>query len=586
MAREEAIFRIGGAAGDGVQSAGQIMARTLSRSGLHVVTYLYYQDIIRGGQSWYQIRGSANEIKSQGDGLDILIALNKDALTRHTDPQINEGGAASLRGVAIFDKGIQGYDEHEGVKYCAMPLADIAAKYGTNKLMKNTVALGAAAAASGLTIDVMLDVIADTFGGKGEVAKQNQDAAKEGYEYFNSNFEKLEITLKTGGKKRMLMGGGDAVGLGAVMGGLKFYAGYPMTPASSALHFLASHARKYGLFVKLPEDEIAAINMAIGGNYAGLRSMTGSSGGGFSLMVEALGMAGMMEVPLVIYESQRSGPSTGLPTKTEQGDLNLVLGASQGDFPRIVLSPRNVREMFHMSAEALNLAEKYQTPVILMSDLYLSEHYETVDDLDLSYKIDHGERAKENTEGYKRYLDTPSGISPRAVPGQAGLMHNEDSDEHNEFGDVVSDAVTDPLDRIKAMKKRMRKMQTYIDNMPPTPTYKMEDAEIAVVQWGSTQGSVEEAIDILREKGHRIGAVEINRPFPLNPDIGKLLANKKKVIVVEGNYTGQFNRLLRSEFLVKTTLITKYDGENFYPQALSDEIEAVIKETTERVKLY
>lgn len=577
MAREEAIFRIGGAAGDGVQSAGQIMAKTLSRSGLHVVTYLYYQDIIRGGQSWYQIRGSANEIKSQGDGLDILIALNKDALTRHTNPQINEGGASPLQGVAIFEKSISGYDEVEGVTYCPMPLAELASKYGTNKLMKNTVALGAAAAASGLSFEVMSSVIADTFSGKGDIIKQNQDAAKEGYDYYNQNFNKLGLELKTGGKKKMLMGGGDAVGLGAVMGGLKFYPGYPMTPASSALHFLASHAQKYGVFVKLPEDEIAAVNMAIGGNYAGVRSMTGSSGGGFSLMVEALGLAGMMETPLVIYESQRSGPSTGLPTKTEQGDLNLVLGASQGDFPRIVLAPRNVEEMFYMTAEALNLAEKYQTPVILMSDLYLSEHYETVNDLDLNFKIDHGERAEDNTPDYKRYLDTPSGISPRSIPGQAGLMHNEDSDEHNEYGDVVSDAVTDPNDRIKAMDKRMRKAEAYIKTMPPTPTYKLDDAEYAIVMWGSTQGTVEEAIDILRERGQKVGAIEINRPFPVNPDIGNLLEGKKKIVVVEGNYTGQYNRLLRSEFLVKTELITKYDGENFYPLALADEIESVLK---------
>lgn len=577
MAREEVIFRIGGAAGDGVQSAGQIMAKTLSRSDLHVVTYLYYQDIIRGGYSWYQIRGSANEIKSQGDGLDVLIALNKDTLTRHTNPEINEGGASPLQGIAIFDSSIKGYEDVKGVTYCPMPLGELAAKYGTNKLMKNTVALGAAAAASNLPFDVMSDVIADTFSGKGEVIKQNQGAAKEGYDYFNEHFSKVDVSLRTGTRKRMLMSGGEAVGLGAVMGGLKFYAGYPMTPASSALHYLASHASEFGVFVKLPEDEIAAINMAIGGNYAGVRSMTGSSGGGFSLMVEALGMSGMMEVPLVVYESQRSGPSTGLPTKTEQGDLNLVLGASQGDFFRIVLAPRNVEESVYMAAEALNLAEKYQTPVILMNDLYLAEHYETVNDLDLDFRVDHGERAKENMENFRRYLETESGISPRAIPGMAGLMHNEDSDEHNEYGDVVSDAVTDPRERIKAMDKRMRKMATYIKSMPPTPTYKLDDAEYAIVQWGSTQGVVEEVVDMLREKGHKVGAVEINRPFPLNPDIAKLLKGKKKTIVVEANYTGQFNRLLRSEFLVETDLITKYDGENFFPGALAQEVENVIK---------
>jgi 2-oxoglutarate ferredoxin oxidoreductase subunit alpha len=355
------------------------------------------------------------------------------------------------------------------------------------------------------------------------------------------------------------------------------YVGYPMTPASSIIHYLASHEKQFGVFVKIPEDEISAINMAVGANYAGVRAMTGSSGGGFSLMVEALGMAGMMEVPLVVYEAQRAGPSTGLPTKNEQGDLNLVLGASQGDFQRIVLAPRNVEDAFYLAREALNLAEKYQTPVILMSDLYIAEHYETVEKFDLNFKIERGKIAQAGTTNYKRYEYTEDGVSLRALPGTPGLMHNEDSDEHNEYGDVVSDAVTDPSLRAKSMEKRMRKLEAYIKSMPPTPTYRYDDAEYAVVQWGGTQGVVEEAVDELRNKGIKVGAVEINRPYPLNPDIGKLLSGKKKIIVVEGNYSGQMNKLLRSEFLVKTELITKYDGESFYPGALAEEIEAVIK---------
>lgn len=355
------------------------------------------------------------------------------------------------------------------------------------------------------------------------------------------------------------------------------YTGYPMTPATSVLHFLSSHSSKYGVFVKVSEDEISAINMAIGANYAGVRAMTGSSGGGFALMTEAVGMSGMMEVPIVIYEAQRAGPSTGLPTKTEQGDLNQVLGASQGDFPKIVLSPRNLDDSFYCTREALNLAERFQMPVFLMTDTYLAEHYETVDGFDLDFKIDRGLFAKDNTENYKRYEYTESGISARGIPGQAGLMHNEDSDEHNEYGDVVSDAITDPTLRKKSMEKRMRKIEQYVKEMPPTPTYRYDDAEYAVVQWGSTQGVVEEAIDALREKGLKVGAVEINRPYPMNPDIGKLLEGKKKIIVVEGNYTGQMNRLLRSEFLVNTELITKYDGESFFPAALTAEIESHIK---------
>jgi len=578
MKTDEIVVRVGGAAGDGVQSAGFIIAKTFSRSGLHVNTYNYYQSLIRGGQSWYQVRASDKKVKSQGDGLDILIALNKDALERHTDPQINEGGASPLDpdGVAIFDKSLSGYKIGKG-NYIQMPLSDIANKYSKNALMKNTVAIGAAMAAININFDVLASVIKDQFGNKGEVADQNVRAAKEGYDYYLSNFKKLNVSLKTSNKKFYLMAGGEALGLGAVNGGLKMYIAYPMTPASSALDFLADHQKEYNIMVKVPEDEISAINMAIGANYAGVRAMTGSSGGGFSLMVEALGMAGMVEVPLVVYESQRAGPSTGLPTKTEQADLNLVLGASQGDFPRVVLTPRNVEEVFYFVGRALNIAEKYQMPVIIMSDLSLSEHYETIEHFDLNYKMERGKIATPEMKNYKRYEFTDDGISFRAIPGTPGLMHNEDSDEHDEFGAVVSDAVTDPEIRRKSMIKRMKKLETYMKEIPATPTYRYEDAEYAIIQWGSTQGVVEEAIDALRDKGFKVGAVEINHAFPLNPDIGKLLSGKKKIVVVEGNYTGQLNNRIRAEFLVKTELITKFNGESFYPGELAEEIESVLK---------
>ena len=578
MKTDEIVIRVGGAAGDGVQSAGLIIAKTFARSGLHVNTYNYYQSIIRGGQSWYQIRASHRKVRSQGDGLDILIALNKDALERHTNPKINEGGASPLskEGVVIFDKAIGNYEKHD-LDYVEMPLNEIASKYSKNTLMKNTVAIGAAMAAIGFDFETLAGVIRDQFGNKGEVAEQNVNAAREGYETYKASYKKLPVSLKTSNKRFYLISGGETLGLGAVNAGLKMYVGYPMTPASSALHYLAQHQKEFGIFVKIPEDEISAINMAIGANFAGVRAMTGSSGGGFSLMVEALGMAGMMEVPLVVYESQRAGPSTGLPTKTEQGDLNLVLGASQGDFQRIILAPRNVEEVFYLTREAFNLAEKYQTPVIVMSDLYVAEHYETVESFDLNFKIDRGKIASAGVKDYKRYEFTEDGISPRGFPGTPGLIHNEDSDEHNEYGDVVSDAITDPTIRAESMKKRMKKIEGYIKSMPPTPTYRFEDAEYAVVQWGGTQGSVEDAVDILRDRGYKVGVVEINRPHPLNPDIGKLLSGKKKTVVVENNYTGQMNKLLRAEFLIKTDLITKFDGESFYPGSLADEIEAVLK---------
>lgn len=269
MKPDEVIIRVGGAAGDGVQSAGLILAKTFSRSGLHVNTYNYYQSIIRGGgYSWYQVRASDRKVKSQGDGLDILIALNKDALERHTNPpNINEGGASPLSedGIAIFDDSIKGGYKQEKVNYVSMPLTSIASKYSRNALMKNTVAIGAAMASIGMDFEVLAGVIRDQFGNKGgEVAEQNVNAAKEGYEYYLKNFKKLNKKLKTSNKRYYLISGGEAVGLGAVSAGLKMYFGYPMTPASSALHFLASHAKKFGVFVKIPEDEISAINMAIG----------------------------------------------------------------------------------------------------------------------------------------------------------------------------------------------------------------------------------------------------------------------------------------------------------------------------------
>ena len=578
MKTDEVVIRVGGAAGDGVQSAGLIIAKAFSRSGLHANTYNYYQSIIRGGQSWYQIRASDRKVRSQGDNVNVMIALNKDSLERHTSPTINEGGASPIGkdGLVIYDQSISDFRKGD-CQYCALPLSEIAARHGKNALMKNTVAIGAAMASIGINFEVLASVIRDQFGNKGTAAEENVKAAKEGYDHYLQNFKKLNVTLKTSSKKFYLISGGESLALGAVNAGMKMYVAYPMTPASSALHYLAEHEKDFKIFVKIPEDEISAVNMAIGANYAGVRAMTGSSGGGFSLMVEALGMSGMMEVPLVIYESQRAGPSTGLPTKTEQGDLNLVIGASQGDFPRIVLAPRNVEDAFYCTREAFNLAEKYQVPVIVMSDLYVAEHYETVEKFDLNFKIERGKIASPGSENYMRYEYTSDGISFRALPGTVGLMHNEDSDEHNEYGDVVSDAVTDPTLRVESMKKRMRKLDGYIREMPPTPTYRYDDAEIAIVQWGGTQGVVEEAVDALREKGIRVGLIEINRVYPLNPDIGKLLHGKKQIIVVENNYSGQMNRLLRSEFLVKTDLVTKFDGESFYPGALTEEIETIIK---------
>ncbi len=569
---EEIIVRIGGAAGDGVQSAGLTMAKTFSRSGLYISTYNYYQSLIRGGESWYQIRASDEKVRNQGSGLDVLVALNADSLERHTNRNINEGGASPLNGIAIFDGNtIKNFKKYEGVKYCSIPLREIAMKYDANPLLKNTVALGAVVAALGLDFDVFSGVIQMVFRKKKNVVDANISAAKEGYEFYLQNFNVYRKMPKID-RKLYTIGGGDAAALGAINAGMQMYFAYPMTPASSFLQFIATHGKKYDVFLKLTEDEISAINAAIGANYAGVRAATGSSGGGFALMTEGVGLAAMTEVPLVIYEAQRPGPSTGLPTKTEQGDLNQILGAGQGDMPRIVLAPGTITEAFNLTKDAFNLAEKYQLPVFVVSDLYLAEHDETVD-FDLSYKMDRGLIAKDNEANYKRYEFTENGISKRAFPGQPGLMHNEDSDEHDEMGAVVSDAVTDPLIRKLSMEKRMKKLNEYIKEIPATKTYKMDDAEYVIIQWGSTRGAVEEAIDLMRKNGTKAGAVEITHIFPMNHDIEALIKGKKKIIVVENNYSGQLNGLIRKEFLVDTEFIGKYDGEAFFPANLQLELE-------------
>jgi 2-oxoglutarate ferredoxin oxidoreductase subunit alpha len=572
---EEIIVRIGGAAGDGVQSAGLTLAKTFSRSGLYISTYNYYQSLIRGGESWYQIRASDEHVKNQGSGLDVLVALNADALERHTNRDINEGGASPLGGIAIYDPGaIKNFKKYDAVKYCPVPLRDIAMKYDANPLLKNTVALGAVIASLGLDFKIFSGVIEKIFHKKGKLVDSNIKAAKEGYEYYLQNYA-VYRKLKTFDRKLYTIAGGDAAALGAINAGMQMYFAYPMTPASSFLQFIATHRKKYHVFLKLTEDEISAINAAIGASYAGVRAATGSSGGGFALMTEGVGLSAMTEVPLVIYEAQRPGPSTGLPTKTEQGDLNQILGAGQGDMPRIVLAPGTVNDSFELTKEAFNLAERFQLPVFVVTDLYLAEHDETVD-FNLDYKIDRGLLAKDNEPDYKRYELTETGISKRAFPGQPGLMHNEDSDEHNEYGAVVSDAITDPSQRKLSMEKRMKKLDEYIKELPPTRTYKMDDAEYAIIQWGSTKGAVEEAVDCMRNNGTKIGAIEITHIFPMNHDIEKMLAGKKKIIVVENNFSGQLNGLIRKEFLIDTKFVGKYDGEAFFPASLTLELEEII----------
>src|SRR3989338_7548029 len=487
--------RVGGAAGDGIASVAETLAKACSRQGLYVFAYNSYQSVIRGGHINMQIRIGAKRVWSQGDQCDFLVALNQDTIARHAG-EITPGGGVIYNKEKIK---LDAASLPKGVNDFGIPSSAIASKYGKSPIMQNTVALGALSFVMNFPFDAVKDVIISTFKRKGNaVVNANAGAAQEGYNYASENFKKVDLTWKTTNQKRMFMTGNQAIALGAVAGGCKFYSAYPMTPASGILHWLAQKGAKYGIVVKQCEDEISAMNIAVGAGQVGARSMTGTSGGGFALMTEAVGLAAMIEAPVVVVSCQRGGPSTGLPTKQEQGDLFQVLGASQGDYPKIVIAPATVEDAFYSTAEALNLAEIYQCPVILLSDLLLSEHYETIDDLDFSkVKIERGEIVEgiqNGNGGYKRYLSTPSGISPRALPGTAGMIYTAASDEHDEEGVVISDVFTDPAKRIVMMDKRMRKMDTALKNLPAPKVEGPTDADLTFVTWGSTYYVVRDVI--------------------------------------------------------------------------------------------
>lgn len=575
--RNDFSVRIGGAAGDGVSSTGEIFARTLSRMGLHCYGLNSYQSAIRGGHVWFQVRGSMEKVTSQGDNVDVVIALNSETAEIHA-PFVSPGG------IMIYDKDKVKFSQSlvpQNVKSLPMPLADISRKFDKNPIMQNTVALGATLYLLGLDFDTFTTVLTDTFGKKKQaVVDANTQAARSGYEYAKTNLQQLDVKCTTPGNHRpkMLMTGNQAIGLGAVMAGCKFYAAYPMTPASGILHFMAAHAVTNGVIVKQAEDELAVINMGIGASHAGARAMVGTSGGGFSLMSEALGLAGMTETPIVIVEAQRAGPSTGLPTKTEQGDLNMMLGASQGDFPRIVIAPTSIEDAYYATIEAFNLAERFQCPVIIASDLLLSEHLETIDELSPNVLIDRGEMVGSVPSGeqYLRFKLTESGISPRAIPGTPGTVYVAASDEHQENGVVISDVLSGiPIyvkERERQMDKRMKKVELARIEIPSPKLVGDPSADLTIICWGSTAGVALEASEMLGGQGIKTNVLALRNMWPFKSDaIVPILNNAKRLLSIECNYTGQMARLIRAEtgIDIKDKFL-KYDGEPIYPQEIVD----------------
>ena len=572
---------IGGGAGQGIATPGDILARIFVRRGLHLNTYNAYQSIIRGGHIFLMLRISDREIFSHGDKLDLLVCLNQDTMDRHLGLM-----GPGTRVIFNSDLTIPG-PAGDGVGLCPIPVAELTGS-GRNTLVQNTLAVGAMTHLLGLDFQTIEDSLRLRFQRQGQaVVDQNVTVALAGFDYSKTNFEPFPVPLPTGPKPLAVWAGNDALGMGGAAAGVKFYAAYPMSPASGILHWMAQNARNLGIMVRQVEDEIAVANMTIGAAHTGCRAMCGTSGGGFALMSEAVGSASMMEVPAVFVNVQRAGPSTGVPTKTEQADLWQALGASQGDFERLIVAPRDALDAFNTVPELFNLVDKCQCPGILISDLLISEGRFSVDpdDINMHPKIDRGSLITEPSSGngYMRYKNTESGVSPRALPGLDGYVHIVATDEHDEDGTLLSDEFTNPLKRRKMVEKRARKLQGILDEIAAPRLEGPEKAEVTLVGWGSTCGVIREAVELLELKEIKANYLPVKWIVPFHADaVTEILSHSNKTIIVENNYSGQFARYLRSETgIAAAGHIRKYDGEPFMPHHIVDGVVDLLAEKTQ-----
>ena len=553
-------IRVGGEAGQGIQTIGLALAQTFQKSGLYVFSTQYYLSRVRGGHNYFQIRVSDSPIKAISDRLDLLIALDSASVEKHMG-ELNDG-------VVLLDRE-EVKITNDNRQIFNVPFQKIAKDIGGSKLYASTVATGAVLGLLCCNLKVLEDILKDTFAKKGEdIININIKAARAGYEYAQENysakckysFEKVKQKTKT-----MLIDGNDAVGLGALAAGVQFLASYPMTPSTGVMNYIAAHADKFNVVVEQAEDEISALNMVLGASFAGARAMTTTSGGGFCLMAEALGLAGMTETPAVIFLGQRPGPATGLPTMTEQGDLLFALHAAQGEFPRCILAPKTPDDAFYLTAKAFNLADKYQIPVFIMSDQYLADSQFTCERFDASkITIDRhmlSDNELGSMETYKRYTITPDGISPRALPGQSKHVVVADSDEHNEEGHI--DQTAD--NRIRMMEKRMRKLNGLTKEMEAPEVYGPHEADVTLIGWGSSYGPLTETVDLLNKEGQSLNLIHFNHIFPMNKEtIRSLILKKGTTVCVESNATGQFAKILKTEADITVDMnLLRYDGMPF-----------------------
>lgn len=556
-------WKIGGEAGFGIKSAGTMFARIFMKAGYETFDYTEYPSLIRGGHNTYQLIVDTRPVNSVTRAIDVLVALNLNTITQNA-------GELAPGGLIIYDSDKFKIPAQYQNSALGLPLSTIAKEAG-NELMRNVAAIGATLALVDQKLDIATKVIKDNFQRKGEaVVANNIKVLRAGHDYVLKNHpENFICSLPTRpASDNILITANEALALGALAAGLNFYAGYPMTPSSSILHYLAAIAQKVGIVVKHAEDEISVINMALGAAHVGARAMVATSGGGFSLMVESLGLTGITETPLVVVNVQRSGPATGLPTWTEQGDLRFALHAAQGDFPRIVLAPGDAQEAFELAAQALNLAEMYQTLVIILSDKLMAEGNTTNKRLSgKGIKINRGKLLNAaqlaKIKNYRRYRVTADGVSPRAVPGLTNGLYIANSDEHDEYGFSEEGAAN----RIAQVDKRQRKLDTFAKVMPLPKIYGNPRAKKVIVIWGSSKGVVRDAYQELSVRQQKkIKIMHLQYIWPFAKDfVQETLSRAKDMLLIENNSNAQLGQLIAQEtgIIIKKKVL-KYDGRPFF----------------------
>jgi 2-oxoglutarate/2-oxoacid ferredoxin oxidoreductase subunit alpha len=568
--KEQLSWKVGGQQGEGIESTGEIFSMALNRLGYYLYGYRHFSSRIKGGHTNNKIRVSTKQVRAVADDLDILVAFDQETIDVNYTELHNQG-------VIIADSKCKPEKPQDtDASLFIIPFTEIAKELGTS-LMKNMVAVGATCAVLNIHTEVFQEVVEEIFGRKGQaVVDKNMEAIKQGYETMKDELGEKVGSLQLAeadGKKRMFMIGNDAIALGALAAGVRLMPAYPITPASEIMEYLIKKLPSVGGTVIQTEDEIAAATMAIGANYGGIRSFTASAGPGLSLMMEAIGLSGMTEQPLVVVDTQRGGPSTGLPTKQEQSDLMAMIYGTHGEIPKIVLAPSTVQEAFYDTVEAFNLAEEYQCPVIILSDLQLSLGKQTVEPLDYSkVEIRRGKLIADETDlpelepkdYFKRYEVTEDGASPRVTPGMKNGIHHVTGVEHDETGKPSESAAN----RKAQMDKRMRKIEKINFSNPLHINAPHEESDLLLVGFNSTRGVIEEAMERLEEDGVKVNHAQVRliHPFPAE-ELRPLVENAKRVAVIEHNATGQLANIIKMNVghANKIKNMTKYDGTPYLP---------------------